>query len=86
MTTLLKWIKQNPLFVCLILLAAAGTASATPPTYDLRTAAAMPAEFNTMMTNAMAAMTMLTGGGVVLTALKTSVGLVAGLIRSMFSA
>lgn len=86
MNALLKWVQKNPLFLMFLLLCASFAASATPTAFDFRTATTMPADFLTIYNNAIGAIALLTGGGSTLTALKAALGLVAGLIRSMFAA
>lgn len=88
MNALLQFIKKHPFLLVLFACIASASVFATsaPVTYDIRSASDIPADTKTIVTNAMTAIALLTGGGATLSAMKGSVGLVSGLIRSMFSA
>ena len=88
MSKFTRFIKQNrSLLIFIGLFATASVfAAAAPTTYDVRSAAGIPADAKTIVDNAITTILLLTGGGATLSAMKGSVGLVSGLIRSMFSA
>lgn len=87
MNKLLLWFKRNPLASALLMLALSATAAwaISPTPYDVRSATDMPVEFKTLWTNLMGSIAFLTGVGVVLTAIRSALGVAAGLVRSAMS-
>ncbi len=87
MKSFIDWIRKNPVFSIAFLLMLSDVVFATgaPTAYDFRTASSMPADVTKIFDNAMSSIPLMTGAAVTLVALKSTIPLVAGLVRSIFS-